>query len=158
MLIWYIWNIIPVLVILRTIWNQAYRNINKIDIKRKIAIPIYHGRCGNHLFLLNHLPLMPDFASVNQISTDSDNSLSPIRHQAIIRTNAWLLSIGPLGTNFSEILIKIKNFSFMKMQLENIVCEMAAILSRGRWFNNIQFESRTKEWCFSLTINVALHD
>ena len=37
-----------------------------------------------------------------------------ILHQAIIKTNAGLLSIGPLGTNFSEILIQIQNFSFTK--------------------------------------------
>ena len=33
-----------------------------------------------------------------------------VRHQAIIWTNAGLLSIGALGTNFSEILIKYKFF------------------------------------------------
>ena len=37
----------------------------------------------------------------------SDNGLSPDRRQAIIWTNAGLLLIGPLGTNFSEILIEI---------------------------------------------------
>ena len=37
----------------------------------------------------------------------SDNDLSPGRGQAIILTNAGILFIGPLGTNFSEILIKI---------------------------------------------------
>ena len=36
----------------------------------------------------------------------SDNGLSPGRRQAIIWTNAGILSIGPLGTNFSEILIQ----------------------------------------------------
>ena len=35
---------------------------------------------------------------------DSDNGLSPGRRQAIIWTNAGILLIGPLGTNFSEIL------------------------------------------------------
>ena len=41
-------------------------------------------------------------------------------HQAIIWTNAGihLLLIGPLGTNFSEILIEICIFSFMKMHLK----------------------------------------
>ena len=34
----------------------------------------------------------------------SDNGLSPGRRQAIIWTNAAILLIGPLGTNFSEIL------------------------------------------------------
>ena len=37
----------------------------------------------------------------------SDNGLLPVQHQAITSTNADLLSIGPLGTNFSEILIKV---------------------------------------------------
>ena len=35
----------------------------------------------------------------------SDNDLSPGRRQAIIWTNAGILLSGPLGTNFSEILI-----------------------------------------------------
>ena len=48
----------------------------------------------------------------------SDNGLSPGRHQAIIRTNAGILSIRPLGTNFSEILIEILTFSFKKMRLK----------------------------------------
>ena len=45
----------------------------------------------------------------------SDNGLSPGRRQVIIWTNAGILLIGPLGTNFSEILIKIITFSFKKM-------------------------------------------
>ena len=48
----------------------------------------------------------------------SDNGLSPGRRQAIIRTNAGILLIRPLGTNFSEILIKILIFSFKKMRLK----------------------------------------
>ena len=37
---------------------------------------------------------------------------------AIIWTNAGLLSIGLLGTNFNEIIIKIKNSLLMKMHLK----------------------------------------
>ena len=48
----------------------------------------------------------------------SDNGLSPGRRQAIIWTNAWLLLIGPLGTNFTEILIGNQTFSFKKMHLK----------------------------------------
>ena len=48
----------------------------------------------------------------------SDNGLSPDRRQAIIWTNAGLLLIGPLGTNFSEFLIAILTFSFKKMRLK----------------------------------------
>ena len=48
----------------------------------------------------------------------SDNGLSPVQRQAIIWTNAGKLSIGPLGTNFSEILIESHISSFKKMQLK----------------------------------------
>ena len=48
----------------------------------------------------------------------SNNGLSPGWGQAIIWTSAGLLSIGPLGTNFSYILIKLQNFSVMKMHLK----------------------------------------
>ena len=48
----------------------------------------------------------------------SDNGLSPGRHQAIIGTNAGILLIRPLGTNFSENFIEILTFSFTKMWLK----------------------------------------
>ena len=48
----------------------------------------------------------------------SDNGLSPEWRQAIIWTNAGMLLIGPLGTDFSEILIKIQTFSLNKMHLK----------------------------------------
>ena len=48
----------------------------------------------------------------------SDNGLSPGRRQAIIWTNAGLLLIRPLGTNFSEFLVKILIVSFKKMRLK----------------------------------------
>ena len=54
----------------------------------------------------------------------SDNGLSPDRRQAIISTNAGILLIGPLGTNFREILIEIHTFSFKKMRLK---------MSFGKW-------------------------
>ena len=48
----------------------------------------------------------------------SNNGLSPGRRQAIIWTNARILLIGPLGTNFSEILIGIQTITFKKMHLK----------------------------------------
>ena len=48
----------------------------------------------------------------------SDNGLSPSRRQAIIWTNAGILLIGPLETNFSEFLIGIQTSSFTKMHLK----------------------------------------
>ena len=49
---------------------------------------------------------------------DSDNGLSPGRHQSIIWTNVGILLIGPLATHFKEILIGIQRFSFKKMHLK----------------------------------------
>ena len=48
----------------------------------------------------------------------SDNGLSPGWRRAIIWTNAGILLIWPLGTNFSEIFIGIQTFSFNKMHLK----------------------------------------
>ena len=48
----------------------------------------------------------------------SNNGLSPGRRHAFIWTNAGILLIGPLGINFSEILIEINTFSFNKMHLK----------------------------------------
>ena len=55
---------------------------------------------------------------MNWVNIGSGNGLSPVRRQAITWTNVDFLSIGPLGTNFSEIWIKIQNFSFVKMHLK----------------------------------------
>ena len=63
------------------------------------------GMFGN---LFNSLWL--SHASVNFTIIGSDNGLSPDWCQAIIWTNAGILLIGPLGTNFSEILIEFKYF------------------------------------------------
>ena len=63
----------------------------------------------------------------------SDNGLLPDRRQAIIWTDAGLLLIGPLGTNFSEILIEILTFLFKKMRLK---------------------VSSAKRWPFCLSLNV----
>ena len=64
------------------------------------------------------------YASVNLTIIGSDNGLSPGRRQAITWTSAGILLIGPLGTNFSEILMEIHTFSLKKMHLK---------MSSGKW-------------------------
>ena len=58
---------------------------------------------------------------------DSDNGLSPGRYEAIIWTNAGILLIGPLETNFSEILFQFQIFSIEENTFKNVVCEMLSI-------------------------------
>ena len=48
----------------------------------------------------------------------SDNHLSPGRGQAIIWTSAGILLIGPLVTNFIELLIETDTFLLKKMHLK----------------------------------------
>ena len=54
---------------------------------------------------------------MNCVSIGSDNSLPPVRHQAIISTITGLLSIEPLGTIVNEIIFETQNFSFWKYRL-----------------------------------------
>ena len=48
----------------------------------------------------------------------SDNGLAPGRRQPIIRANAGILLIGPLGANFSENSNEVHTFSFKKTHLK----------------------------------------
>ena len=69
------------------------------------------------LIVLTHQGQVMHMSNSKLTIIGSDNGFSPGRHQTIIWTNACLLSIGPLGTSFSEILIKIRSFSLKKMHL-----------------------------------------
>ena len=65
---------------------------------------------------INSSPLVPHiYASMNCDSTASDNGLLPARRQAIIWTNAGLLSIGPLGTIFGQVQTK-KHYNFHSLK------------------------------------------
>ena len=74
--------------------------------------------CPLHLHGLTHWGRATHICVAKLTTIGSDNGLSPRRRQAIIWTIAGILLIGPLGTNFSEILIKILTFSFKKMRLK----------------------------------------
>ena len=68
--------------------------------------------------VLTHWGRVMHICVSKQTIIGSDNGLSPGWRQAIIWTNAGLLLIGTLGTNFGEILIEIRIFSFKKMGLK----------------------------------------
>ena len=56
---------------------------------------------------------------VNKLTTiGANNGSSPGRRQAIIWTNAGIVLMRSLGTNFSEIWREIHTFSFKKMRLK----------------------------------------
>ena len=67
------------------------------------------------------------YSSVNWDIIGSDNGLSPDRHQAIILTNADIMSIAPLETYLNEILFEIQKFSFQEMYLKMLSVKCQAL-------------------------------
>ena len=78
---------------------------------------------------LTHWGRVSHICVSKQAIIGSDNGSSPGRRQAIVWTNAGILLIWTLETNFGEMLIKIHTFSFTKMHL------------RGRLRNGGNFRS-----------------
>ena len=82
---------------------------------------------------------------VSRLTTiGSDNGLSPCRRQAIIWTSVGILLFGPLGTNFSEILI---------IYLHSIKCIWKCRLEiGGQFFGQLNWF----QWMFSLIYTMTL--
>ena len=97
----------------------ALTKINKIVLWWKFVMKS-HGNPFNSdpLSTLTHWGRATHICVGKLTIIGSDNGLSPGRRQAIIWTNAGIMLMGPLGTNFSEILIATETFSFKKMHLK----------------------------------------
>ena len=94
------------------------------------------------------------------ISIGSDNGLSPGRQQSIIWNDVKILLTELLGTNFSGILIEIHTFSLKRNAFENVVWEMAAVLSLPqsvRWNGTDSWDPllSTKSTRLSYMLNTA---
>ena len=83
------------------------------------------------------------YLSVEWVIIDTGNGLSPNRWQAITWTNADILSIGPFGTNFKEVWIKIQYFSFNKIYSKVPFVKWQPFCSGLNVLNAI--------WCVSVT-------
>ena len=93
-----------------------------------------HERVGHSTYLtLTHWGQVMHICINNLTFIGSDHGLLFGWCQAIIWTNAGILLIVTLGTNFSEILLKIHIFSFKKVPLK---------MSFGKW------------WPFCLVLNM----
>ena len=112
--------------------------------------------------LLIHWGRVTHICIGNLTITGSDNGLLPDWCQAIIWINPWMLLIGPSGTNFSEILIKILTFSFTKMCLNVPFVKWGPICLGLSVLNGIYFvlaSVHSQNWfdtvsSFSLTHNI----
>ena len=90
------------------------------------------------LFYITHWGWVMHICIGNLTIIGPDIGLSPGRRQAIIWTNAWILLIGPWGTNISEILICIQTFSFKEMHLK---------MASAKW----------RPFCLGLNVITPLH-
>ena len=97
--------------------HLSVSNDNKVASPSGIVFQVNYKN-GVNTISLTHWGRVTHICVGTNINIGSDNGLSPGRRQAIIWTNAGMLLIGPLGTNFSEILIEILTFSFKKMHLK----------------------------------------
>ena len=91
------------------------------------------------------LPWCCIYASVNWVRIGSDNGLSPVQPAPSHYLNqcwvivSWTLR-NKLQWNFNR---NTKLFIYENVS-ENIICEMAAIFSRGRWVNIKRFTDNEK--------------
>ena len=131
-----------------TIWDSRHEDLQLFWLSFK--------HCLTHWGRVTHI-CVSDLTSIG-----SDNDLSPGGRQAIIRTNAGILLIRPLGTNFSEFLVEILIFSLKKMRLKvsstkrppfclglNELIHVINILS-SLWiltFHSTQYEADSGQYC-----------
>ena len=101
-------------------------------IKKNRVSPWETAECG---FTSHNETWRRLFASENWVIIGSCNGLSHVRWQALIKTSADLLSIGPLWRDFSENFNHNANIFFQETGIQNIVCQMSAILFRFRCVN-----------------------
>ena len=98
-------------------WFKFHRSLIK---QQANADPVHW-----HIYAsLTHWGRVMHICIIKLTTIGSDNGLLPGRRQAIIWTNAGIVLIGPLGTNFIETLIEMHTFSLKKMHLK---------MSSGKW-------------------------
>ena len=124
-------------------FTRSKISIHKLSLKVALLKLKLHFPGDNELIMfmitLTHWGRVTHICVSNPTIIGSDNGLSPSRRQAIIGTNAGILLIQPLGTNFSEMLIEIYIFSLKKMHSK---------WSSGKW----------RPCCPGLNVLMVLYD
>ena len=123
--------------------------VSSLPINHKIGLEAFNSfpalaRYGACFVSLTHWGRATHICVSKLTIIGSDNGLSPGRCQAIIRTNAEILLIRPIGTNFSEILIELLLFSFKKKYLK--------VSSAKRWPQCVKVRSKLP-MCYNILYN-----
>ena len=110
--------------------------------------------CVNELCChrLTHWGRVTHICISNLTTVGSDNGLSSSCRHAIIWTNAVILSIGPLGTNFSDC----SSYIFIQENAsENVIWKMAANLSWPQCVKAMEcrlFSAKPSNWSIAIFI------
>ena len=108
------------------LWQwQLFHVSFSLQVSERLTFKFVSTLCLLYDMILTHWGQVMHICVSKIIIIGSDNGLSHGRCQAIIWSNAGILLIEPLGTNFNEILIKIHIFSFKKINLK---------MSSGKWW------------------------
>ena len=91
------------------------------------------------------------YASAKHADIGSDNGLSPVQHQAIIWSNDAILSIRPLWTHFKRNFAENSKVFIQENALENVACEMAAILSWPQFKNTLRPRQNGSQFVYSIS-------
>ena len=126
------WNLITYIICRILYISNGPFTLNKHNVNCSSIFNYCCTICLNAFNFLHHLLLceLTHWGRVTHICVGnltiigSDNGLAAGRCQANTCTNVEILLIGPLGTNFSEMLIEIHTFSFKKIHLK---------MSSGKW-------------------------
>ena len=129
-----------------------------------------HCLMYRHHLALTHWGWVTHICVSNTTIIGSDNGLSPGRRQAINWTNDGILSIGPLGTNFSENLIEIdiwtvcssagqsKHQSSTSLNfVQGIHRWLVNSLHKGQWCRALMFSLICTWKCFHLLMSSCIN-
>ena len=129
--------------------NTVHYWIGEVQLVPIIAWSFTTWWCLTHWERVIHLRV------VNLTIIGTDNGLLPDQHQAITWTNAEILLIGPLGTNFSEVLIKIHiHFHSRKCMMASShgsIFQVSELLCKEFTGNQWIFLTKPSDmevWCF----------
>ena len=109
------------MVLILVIWSKSIY-VPITNYHARIVQIRHHSPADN--WLLTHWGWVTHIYVSKLTIIGSDNGLSPGRRQAIIWTNAGILLIWRLGTNFSGISIDVHTFSLKKIHFK---------MSSGKW-------------------------
>ena len=107
-------------------------SINRLTQLRHFR-PLRHRQCLDPGVC--YIVLKPHICISKVTVIGPDIGLSPERRQAILWTNAGILFIGTLGTKIQWNLKQNSYIFILENAFENVICEIAGILSRSQCVN-----------------------